>query len=828
MVKKLLFFLFVLTVLGVAAAGAFVTWGYYYITRDLPDFENVDDYRPPMVSTVYASDGTLAAEFYEERRYPAHLNEMPVFVPQAFLAAEDANFYHHTGIDPISILRAVAKNFIAGSARQGASTITQQVVKNLLLSPERKIKRKLKEAILSYRLEKRLSKDEILEVYLNQIFFGNNAYGIRAASELYFRKKLKELTIGEAALLAGLPKAPSLYSPLTHMDRAKKRQRYVLEQMVKAGFITQNEASEAERERIRVYPANPQNIFYAPYYVGEVRRLFEARFKELNVDRDGLKIYTALDLEADKMATGAMQKGLREVDKRRGWRGPLQSYPLDAAGRQRFMSKYGPRLPLRLEEGMIYPALVTDISKAKGTAQVELGEYRGTANLKDAVWARRRLDSSDKVTAVKPEEVLKAGDIIEVMLVPEPAQERAAQKDRELTQLIEESGGARSPRQFVLDQTPEVEGAMVLIQPDSGKVLTTIGGYSYQRSVFNRATQAYRQPGSSFKPILYLAAVDGYKYTPSTIVYDTPRTFRVGDQFWTPANFDEKFLGGITLRTALEKSRNLVSADIVSRIGVDAVIRYARKMGISSRLGRNLSIALGSSEVTVLELTRAYGVFAARGALFDSVLITKVVDRDGNVIYDYETEKLARATQVIDENSAFIMAHMMKGVIENGTGYRIKPIKRPVAGKTGTSNEQMDTWFIGYTPEWVCGVWVGFDTKKEIGEKETGGAVAAPIWLYFMTDFLNYQDKSNYERLVEETKSESERLGIDYVAPDPLLPLDFSVPPGVDPFWVDKQSGLLSEAGAQGTVLEYFKKGTEPARTLGAESSTSYLESPDL
>ena len=311
-------------------------------------------------------------------------------------------------------------------------------------------------------------------------------------------------------------------------------------------------------------------------------------------------------------------------------------------------------------------------------------------------------------------------------------------------------------------------------------------------------------------------------------MYDAPRTFRVGDEFWTPANFDKSYLGAITLRTALEKSRNLVSADIVSKIGVDAVIKYAKKLGIESPLGRNLSLALGSSEVTLLEMTRAYGVFAAKGILFKSVFITKVVDRDGAVLYDYdENERVSNAKPVISENSAFIMASLMKGVVEHGTGYRVKPIGRPVAGKTGTSNDQMDAWFIGYTPHWVSGVWVGFDQKKKIGDKETGGVVAAPIWLYLMTDFLNNQEKLTYGKLVEEAKAEAERLGIEYTQPEPIAPLDFSVPDGVDPYWVDKQTGVLSEQGNPRAIYEYFIRGTEP-HGKSSDSEKSYLENPNL
>ena len=388
---------------------------------------------------------------------------------------------------------------------------------------------------------------------------------------------------------------------------------------------------------------------------------------------------------------------------------------------------------------------------------------------------------------------------------------------------------ALQPTEVILDQTPDIEGAISIIDPHSGDVAALIGGYSYQRSVFNRASQSLRQPGSTFKPIIYLAAIDGFGYTPSTIVYDSPQTFRVGDQLWTPANFDEEFLGPITLRTALEKSRNLVSADIVSRIGVDAVVKYAHKLGIESEIGRHLSIALGSSEVTLLELIRAYGVFPAKGMLFPSSFINRIVDRDGKVIFDHNSERLAKTTQAISENSAFLMANLLRGAVENGTGYKVKELGRPAAGKTGTSNDQMDAWFMGFTPDWACGIWIGFDQKKEIGDKETGGRVSAPVFVYAMKEFLALQDQRRYSKLVEETKQEAERLGIEYIPPAGLEPLDFSVPQGVDPYWISKGSGLLSDAKQPGAFYEYFLKGTAP-KTRSAEETdaSSYLESPDL
>jgi penicillin-binding protein 1A len=814
MIRKVFFFILTST-LAVALVGSlFAAWGYFYLIRDLPRLTRIEDYKPPAVTRVLARDGTLIAEFYSERRYPVKLKDVPDLVRRAFLAAEDASFYSHHGIDLVSILRAVYKNIESRDAKQGASTITQQVVKNLLLTSKKTWDRKGREAILSFRLERRFSKDEIFEIYLNQIFFGNSAYGIKAAAKLYFHKELADVTLAEAAILAGLPKAPSKYSPLKDLELSKQRQRHVLSRMVDAGFITQTQREQALKEDVKVYPASEQNIFYSPYYVGEIRRVFAEQWKNIDLDSDGLEIVTAVDTKADQLASRALRTGLREVDKRRGWRGPQAQM-----SEQQYRAKYGSGT-LTLNEP--YPALVRGL--AKGYAKVLVGNQEYNIDLQESGWAKKLLMKDETTRFGNPAEVIQAGDVIEVS-------QRA----------VTVSQGQAAPKtvtRVVLDQTPEIEGALVLLDPASGEVRTMIGGYDYAQSQFNRVTQSLRQPGSSFKPVIYLAAVDKFHYTPTTILHDAPRTFRVGDTFWTPANFDEKFMGPITLRTALEKSRNLVSADIVSRIGIDAPIQYARLMGITSPLGRNLSLSLGSGEVSPLEMTRAYGVFAARGLMFDSVFVTKITDRFGNVLFDYDLEKPLRAKQAINENSAFVMANMMKGVVDHGTGYKIKELGRPVAGKTGTSNDQMDTWFIGYTPSWVCGVWVGFDQKKPIGPKETGGVVSAPIWLYFMRDFLSYEREREERTLEQNAREEADRLGISYVKPSVVEQLDFPIPDEVDPFWIAKESGARSVEGAPGAFLEYFVKGTEPEERSydtsaeendeEAESTSSYLESPDL
>ena len=795
---------FVLVTIGVGVS----LWGFRYITRDLPDVKTINQYRPSAVTKVFASDGTLIAEFFKERRYPLKLGEIPAVVKNAFLAAEDGSFYRHPGIDPYSIVRAFVNNLQSGNAKQGASTITQQVVKNLLLTPERTAERKLKEAILSYRLEESLTKDEIFELYLNQIFLGNTAYGVSAASIAYFNTPIEKISLAQASLIAGLPKAPTKFSPLINMPRARIRQRYVLDQMVKNNFVSQDEADRAFQETVKVYQATQQNIYAAPYFVGEVRRKFQETFPQYDLDQDGLEIHTTVDLEATHLAEKALQKGLRMVDKRRGWRGGLER----GFEKIQYEKKYAASVRTPLENDIVVPALVTAVSPSKGTASILVGNATADISLKDATWAKKKIDRMDNATFIQPESAIKTGDVIEVVQTSV-----TNEKTKAVSSVVQ------------LDQTPMIEGSLVLIDPLSGRVATMLGGYSYQRSVLNRPTQSLRQPGSTFKPIVYLAAVDGFKYTASTIVHDSPRTIKVGDQFWTPGNYDNKFLGPITLRTALEKSKNLVSVDILSRIGITPIIKYARDLGITSPLGRNPSLALGSSEVTLLELTRAYGVFAAKGVLAETFLVEKIKDRTGAVVFDRDSQFISHLKQVLNPSSAFIMANIMKGVVQNGTATAVKPINRPVAGKTGTTNDMMDAWFIGYTPEWVCGIWTGFDQLRSIGPKETGGRIAAPIWLDFMQPFLNRRDEIQYQEIEKRTKEEAERLQIEYREPAKIAPADFQPTDDVIGVWVNKNSGQPVEGEQPGAIYEYFIKGTEPqAQSAMTEEAQSYLDSPDL
>ncbi|MCB0358111.1 MAG: PBP1A family penicillin-binding protein [Bdellovibrionales bacterium] len=767
MIRK--FFKFCLiwgTVLFLLASIAGVVVGlrfYHQLTRDLPRIERLSDYQPKAVTQILAADGTLVGEAYDERRYPVDFSEIPLVLRQAFLAAEDANFYTHPGIDLTSILRALWVNLREAGTVQGGSTITQQVVKSLLLSRERTYERKAKEAILSYRLEQALSKDDIFSIYLNEIFLGGTAYGVKAAARVHFHKELDELNLAEAAYLAGLPPRPSYLSDPRNRADAMTRQRYVLRQMVENGYITEAERRQAEQSELVIYPPELQKIYHAPWYVTHVRRMLEEQLGRKLVNPGGYVVQTALDLDAYALAEHSVQKGLREVDKRRGWRGPLAT--IEEGSSDELLDS----VALASESGLVadhlYRAVVRELHPRQGYALVQVGEYPGKLRLTGTDWANKYLNKDGDVSWIKFANYLKVGHVIEVSVDMEKTKPEALSgRDGELW--------------FQLDQTPEVEGSFVCANALTGEIIALIGGYDFARSQFNRATQGLRQPGSSFKPFIYLSAIDFLGYTPASIVPDSPISMVDGTgKLWSPANYDRKYLGPITLRTALQRSRNVVSVYLLDKIGVERVIQTARRFGISTPIPAEMSIALGSAETKLIEMVNAYGTFAAAGWRAEPLVITKISDRDGTVI----AENRPSQQQVISPDSAFIMANMMKGVVERGTAQVIKQLGRPVAGKTGTTNEQMDAWFIGYTPEWVAGAWVGFDVKRTIGRYETGGKAAAPIFLYFMQSFL--EDKPA---------------------------LDFDIPDGVIPVPINLATGSLVDADAPGAFTEYFKIGTEP------------------
>ena len=588
----------VLIVLLIVSAGLLAGF-YIYFSKDLPRLTSIKDYSPNVVTQVFSEYGEVIAEFFVEKRYAIPIEEMPTELIEAFIAAEDARFFEHQGVDFFSIMRALMKNITSMDIVQGGSTITQQITKSLLLTPEKSYARKIKEAILAYRIEKSLSKSDILSIYLNQIYLGHRSYGIEAAALTYFGKTASKLNLAESALLAGLPKAPSAYSPIRHLNRAKRRQRYVLERMVQRRYITEEEAREAAEVPIVITSAENKNITVAPYFTEHIRNYLKRTYGPEMLYSGGLQVYTPLNLFMQKTAQQAVEAGLADFEKREGY-----------------------------QEG-----------------------------------------------------------------------------------------------------EPRVQGALVAMEPQTGYIKALVGGVDFLENQFNRATQARRQPGSAFKPFVYAAALDKH-YTTTTMVTDSPLIFSVASdkEFWEPRNFDLKYTGPVTLRYALSASRNIVTIKILQDIGVGYVIKYARTMGITSPLNNDLSLALGSSGVSLLELTRSYAVFANEGLLAEPVFITKVVDRDGVVL----EENKPRLQQVISSQTAYLMTSLLKSVVDEGTGRRVRALNRTCAGKTGTTNDVRDAWFVGYTPDIIAGTWVGFDNQKPLGKNETGAVAASPIWLNFM------------------------------------------------------------------------------------------------
>jgi penicillin-binding protein 1A len=730
-------------------AGAGVAVGLYrHYSKDLPRIESLNDYRPPTITAVYAADGAKIGEFYKERRIVTPLEEMAPQLINAFVAAEDARFFEHRGLDFVSIFRAALKNLEAGTVVQGGSTITQQVTKSFLLTPERKWSRKFREAILAYRIDKAFSKEEILYLYLNQIYLGHGAYGVEAAAQNYFGVSADELTLDQCALIAGLPQAPSEYSPLRNPQKALARRKYVLGQMAEEGFITAEDAERATAQPLALVERPNWFQETTPYYTEHVRRYVEETYGDDALYNQGLEIHTAVDVELQRAARRAVNDGLRELDKRHnGYRGPLKSIRPDAVPETIAALKAEWDAPAA---GTIVRGVVSGTGESAYT--IQLGGETAPLPFSSLKWALRGNKDA------KAETLLKSGDLIEVRLVEKS----------------EENGGWK----LALEQPPEVQGALVSIEGETGLVRAMVGGSDYGTSQFNRAVQAKRQPGSAFKPIIYAAALD-HGYTPATVVMDNAFVYRNARMNWKPRNYDRQFHGPNLMRTALAKSRNLSTINILDDIGVDYAIQYARKLGIESDLAENLSISLGSSGVSPLELTLAYSVFANGGYRVKPVFITRILDRDGNELESYELDRV----QAIEPETDYLITSLMESVIQAGTGQRVRAIGRPAAGKTGTTNDLHDAWFAGFTPDFVTGVWVGHDHEKPLGRRETGSKAASPIWLEFM--------KKAHENL-------------------PVR--DFPVPPGIVFTKVDAETGLLPSPATEKTIFECFKKGTVPTR----------------
>jgi len=759
-----------LFLLGVGLIGGLgLVAGYLYINEDLPKINSLMDYRPPIISKVFADDGRVIAEFFKERRIVVPLSEVSPTLVNAFVAAEDSRFFKHQGFDLVSILRAFIKNLEAGAIKQGGSTITQQVTRSFLLTPERSYIRKIKELILSYRIEKAFTKEEILFLYLNQIYLGHGAYGVEAAADNYFGKRVKDLSLAECAVLAGLPQAPSRYSPFRHPDQARQRQVYVLNRMVEEGTITGEQAAEALNVKLDIKPRRNIYIEEIPYFTEHVRRYVETTYGTDALYTQGLQITTGVSIKSQKAAEEELVKGLLELDKRYGYRGPLRSIRPDEI--EVFAREVQAELDKKpLEAGATARGVVTQVNDAGKTATVRVGSQQGSIVLADMDWARKpNPDVAHFAAKLKrPGEALKVGDVILV---------RVKEKRND----PKESGW-----RLALEQDPLVQGALLCLETETGLVKAMVGGRDFTENQFNRAVQSRRQPGSAFKPIIYAAALDRkFKdpkkfYTPASVIIDSAVVFedKERDQTWKPRNFRETFYGPTLMREALAQSRNLVTIKILQDIGVDYTIDYARRLGITTDLTRTLALALGASGVSLFELTRAYSVFANQGFLVEPVFVLKIVDRDGQVLEEAGTGR----RQVIEKDTAYIMTSLLESVVQHGTGQRVKALNRPAAGKTGTTNDMYDAWYLGYTREYIAGTWVGFDEEAPLGKTETGAVAAIPIWLGFMKRVLSNQPAQAFEP-----------------------------PEGVVFAKIDAETGLLPVPESRKTIFECFKDGTVPS-----------------
>ncbi len=766
--NRLFTFLIRFTLISIAALIVLGTLGtigvYYYLSEDLPKITTLTDYNPAVITTLYSDDNRKIAEFYKERRIILPFSEIPDMLIEAFIAAEDARFYKHRGIDLISIIRAFFKNIEAGTIVQGGSTITQQVTKSFFLSPEKSYNRKLKEAILAYRIDKAFNKDQILYLYLNQIYLGHGAYGVEAASENYFGKSAKELDLAECAMLAGLPQAPSKYSPFRFPEKAKQRQIYTLNRMVAEGLITNIQATEAINVKLDIKPRVNWYIEKVPFYTEHIRRYLEKKYGSTKLYTEGLKVYTAVNIEMQKIGREEIEKGLRALDKRQGYRGPLQHLaPKEIETFSKELQVEINKTPL--EKDTIVKGVVVKIDNKKDHVIVRMGNTQGIMTLEDMEWARKpnsKVPYHEK-SIKNPGQALKVGDVILVKL-----KEKGTKGDSE------------NKWELTLEQIPKAESALLAIEAETGYVKAMVGGRDPRETQFNRAIQSRRQPGSAFKPIVYAAAIDK-GYTAANVIYDSPIVFhdKIQDNKWKPKNYGAKFYGPTLLRTGLAKSRNIVTIKIAQDIGIDYVIDYARRLGITSHFNHDLSIALGSSGLSLLELVNAYSVFTNYGYFIEPCFVTKVVDRDGNVL----EEHVPGREKVIDKTTAYLMTHLLEGVVQGGTGFRAKALNRPTAGKTGTTNDLFDAWFMGYTPGLITGVWVGFDEESSLGESETGSRTASPIWVEFMMRVL---------------KDKPARI--------------FPVPEGVVFAQIDAKTGLLPIPESEETAFVCFKVGTVPTQ----------------
>ncbi len=747
--------------------------GFY--SKDLPEYSQLETYEPAIVTRLYAGNGKLMNEFAREKRVFIAINAIPDHVKNAFISAEDQNFYSHPGIDIIAIGKAAVKNLQnVGSNKNliGASTITQQVAKNFLLTNERKLSRKIREAILAVRMENVLSKNQLLELYLNEIYLGARSYGVAAAALSYFQKSLEELTIAEAAYLAALPKAPNNYHPIRKRDRAIARRNWVIDRMAKDKHITVAQAELAKLDPLQTKVKDKEAIVNSPYFGEEVRRELIARYGEKALYGEGLAVRTSIDPKLQEIAVESLINGLMAYDKRHGYRGAYKHFKTLINWKQNLKAEEKP-------EGLLSNwkmALVLEVNSAKATIGF-VHSPKGSITLENMKWARKSLNDGyalgSVVTAVS--KVLKVGDIVLV----EPTKE--------------------DKNSYILRQIPKVQGSLIALDPRNGRILAMQGGWKYDSSEFNRATQAKRQPGSAFKPFVYMAALE-HEFTPATLVLDAP--FVIEDRpghLWKPTNYSGKYYGPTPIRVGVEKSKNLMTVRMADYLGMEAISEMASRFGIIEDMPLHLANSLGAGETTLLKLTAAYGMIVNGGKEITPTFIDRIQDRHGKTIFRHDERSCANCGNLIkwekqeipevsdsrapiaDPRTAYQIVSILEGVVQRGTGVRIKSLGRPLAGKTGTTNRSKDAWFIGFSPDLVVGVFVGFDDPKSLGKRETGSSAAVPIFKSFMKEAL------------------SDR---------PVTP--FRIPKGIRNVQINAETGARARIGDHRVIWEAFKVGTEP------------------
>ncbi|MDI6699543.1 MAG: PBP1A family penicillin-binding protein [Candidatus Saccharicenans sp.] len=776
-----------LLLIALALGGMF--GAYLAIRENLPEVGELEQIKPKIISAVYAADGQLAREFAAERRIQIPYESIPETLKQAIIATEDPRFFAHRGIDYRGILRALKEDFfriILGKSRlHGGSTITQQLARSLFLYPQQTIRRKLKEIFVAIEIERRYTKEKILELYCNQFYLGHGTWGVESAAQQYFGKSVTDLTVPEAALIAGIFRGPAIYSPYNNPKVTLNRRNHVLNRMAEEGFISRQQAEEWKKQPLEVLPLQRQTVETGAYFYEEVRKYIERKYGNDVLYRGGLKIYTTLDLNFQKYAEEALDRGLRAQDKKNGWRRDKRN--LLSEGKTEldkiWLDSWDSLAPV---PGQTEEAIVLEAGKTE--ARVRLKNYVGLMTNKGIEWTKARFLN----------ELLKPGDVILVEV-----------------QAVDEA--ARTAR-VNLDQEPAVEGAFIAIDVVTGQIKAMVGGYSFKRSQFNRATQALRQTGSAIKPIFYTAALEK-GFTPASVIVDEPTNFvdKWTGNPWTPKNYDGEYHGAVTLRTGLEGSRNVVTAKLLDYISPQVGVEYCRKFGLTSTIYPYLSLALGAFEVTLQELVSAFSVFPNKGLRARPYFIIKIEDKDGNLL----EENLPQTEEVVSPQIAYMMTYLLQGVVQRGTAAAAASLNWPLGGKTGTTNKFTDAWFIGFSPSLCAGTWVGYDTKISLGNRQSGAVVALPIWKDFFSRVIEDKKKEFAASHPEIASGESQEAVTN---PEAILIEDFEVPPNLVFVTIDRKTGLLASPVCKYPFQEVFLPGTEPNRYCSLQDHLRVLD----